>query len=367
MPHSKFLYAAFEILNETYVLIAGGPSACLLLLRNSPTFKSLLVASVTLSAGIYCLSTKRGSTPSSLPDRKNDESVVLVTGCDTGLGFSLAEHLVQEGFVVVAGFLKLDSLGSQLLPQTVIKTRLDITDCESVKSTVKIVEDLLDTHPNYKFHALVNNAATMVFGEFEWLTERLIDLQIQVNLTGTLKLTKAFCPILRMHKGRLITVTSHCSQATLPGLSVYGATKSALSAFSDGLRVEMAKYGVKVITFIPGSFPTESNIMSKQLNYVEEMHDGFTEEQHEFYGDYFKRYNVYLSFLTGPTVPKKINNNELYNKFDNCLLDECPSSVYKVEDWRYFMYHLLFRFSPVCFRDYFVKKFMQMPDYHNNK
>lgn len=240
-----------------------------------------------------------------------------------------------------------------------------------------------------EFHALVNNAATMVFGEFEWLTERLIDLQIQVNLTGTLKLTKEFCPILRMHKGsnlhrhskiqnlfqlmlsyvsgRLITITSHCSQATLPGLSVYGATKSALSAFSDGLRVEMAKYGVKVITFIPGSFPTESNIMSKQLNYVEEMHDGFTEEQHEFYGDYFKRYNVYLSFLTGPTVPKKINNNELYNKFDNCLLDECPSSVYKVEDWRYFMYHLLFRFSPVCFRDYFVKKFMQMPDYHNNK
>lgn len=150
MPHSKFLYAAFEILNETYVLIAGGPSACLLLLRNSPTFKSLLVASVTLSAGIYCLSTKRGgSTPSSLPDRKNDESVVLVTGCDTGLGFSLAEHLVQEGFVVVAGFLKLDSLGSQLLPHTVIKIRLDITDCESVKSTVKTVEDLLDTHPNY--------------------------------------------------------------------------------------------------------------------------------------------------------------------------------------------------------------------------
>lgn len=53
--------------------------------------------------------------------------------------------------------------------------------------------------------------------------------------------------------GRIITVTSHCALATLPGLAVYGATKAGLMAWCDGLRVEQAKYGVHVITFIPGT------------------------------------------------------------------------------------------------------------------
>lgn len=51
-------------------------------------------------------------------------------------------------------------------------------------------------------HGIVNNAGVMVFGEFEWLTERLITQQIHVNFLGTLKFTNAICPLLRQHKGR---------------------------------------------------------------------------------------------------------------------------------------------------------------------
>lgn len=52
-------------------------------------------------------------------------------------------------------------------------------------------------------HAVVNNAGVMVFGEFEWLTEQLIQHQIDVNLLGTLMFSNAICPVLRQHKGTL--------------------------------------------------------------------------------------------------------------------------------------------------------------------
>jgi short-subunit dehydrogenase len=75
--------------------------------------------------------------------------------------------------------------------------------------------------------------------------------------------------------GRLINITSHCSFTCLPGLSVYGATKAGVKAFSDGLRVELSKYGVKVIIFTPGSFVSESNIMARHPEHVHEMHRAF--------------------------------------------------------------------------------------------
>lgn len=53
--------------------------------------------------------------------------------------------------------------------------------------------------------------------------------------------------------GRVITVSSHCARTTLPGLALYSSTKAALRAWSDGLRLELAKYGVAVVQFVPGN------------------------------------------------------------------------------------------------------------------
>lgn len=163
--------------------------------------------------------------------------------------------------------------------------------------------------------------------------------------------------------GRIITVTSHCAHAALPGLAVYGATKAGLAAWSDALRVELKKYGVKVITFIPGSFTQHSNIMSKQVENVYEMHSAFTGEQLYFYGEYFKRYNSYLALLTGPAMPRKIVDSGMYEIYERALLDEFPQAKYVNEPFRYTFYHTLFRITPFWLRDYLVCKFMKMPEY----
>lgn len=92
----------------------------------------------------------------------------------------------------------------------------------------------------------------MVFGEFEWQTQPLAEYQVNVNVLGTMRITRELMPILRENRSRIIVVSSHCADEPLPGISVYGATKAALDAWSTSLRVEVGKYGVEVISFIPG-------------------------------------------------------------------------------------------------------------------
>jgi len=100
--------------------------------------------------------------------------------------------------------------------------------------------------------ALVNNAGVMVFGEFEWQTQALMEHQINVNLLGTMRITRELMPILRENRSRIIVISSHCADEPLPGISIYGATKAALHAWTTSLRVEVGKYGVEVVSFIPG-------------------------------------------------------------------------------------------------------------------
>ena len=92
----------------------------------------------------------------------------------------------------------------------------------------------------------------MIFGEFEWQTEDQMRHQVEVNLLGTMRVTREFLPIIRAHQTRLIVITSHCALEPLPGVAAYGASKAGLSAWTTALRVELKKFNVKVVNFVPG-------------------------------------------------------------------------------------------------------------------
>lgn len=87
---------------------------------------------------------------------------------------------------------------------------LDLRDDKSISDFRMVVEEILGSDKNYKLAALVNNAAIMVFGECEWLTNAIIENQITTNLTGTIKFTNAFLPLMRKYRGRILNVSSHC-------------------------------------------------------------------------------------------------------------------------------------------------------------
>ena len=213
---------------------------------------------------------------------------------------------------------------------------------------------------------MFNNAGVMVFGEIEWQTSNLINKQISVNLCGTINVTKALLPLVRQHKARIINVTSHCGLRSLPGLPVYCATKAGLKAFTDSLRLDMNKYEVEVINFVPGSFLNTSNLASRHSENAKEMRESFNSEQLNFYGDFFDRYNNYLNGLSGEKSPQLVDKLIL-SAFDDALMDSPPKTIYISEPIRYKFYHVLFKVSPQKVTDWLLYKFVSMPQYDASK
>jgi 3-hydroxybutyrate dehydrogenase len=174
----------------------------------------------------------------------------------------------------------------------------------------------------------------MCFGEFEWQTDDIIEQQIGVNLLGHMRVTKEFLPLIRKHRGRIVNVTSHCALKALPGLAPYAASKVALSFWTESLRMELKKYKVDVVNFIPGSYVTCTNISSRQTEYAQEMRKSMTAEQLDFYSDYFDEYNSYLKVISGYKAPVEIDDKGLMLKFERALRDEEPMKVYIHEPYR---------------------------------
>lgn len=110
---------------------------------------------------------------------------------------------------------------------------------------------------------MINNAGVMVFGNFEWQTQKQLTTQVGVNLLGTWRLSQETLPLLRRSSKinakknimpRLITVGSHCGIQPLSTLSAYAATKCAIKGWCEALRMELKPTGVRVVSFIPGTF-----------------------------------------------------------------------------------------------------------------
>lgn len=301
---------------------------------------------------------------------KLDTKVVVITGCDSGLGYSMALYCHNLGMVVCATVLnpsgktakELQELGETTGRLVVI--HLDVTDTANVRTAVKQVAELFEEDKSLELCAIVNNAGIMVFGESEWQTENLILKQIYTNLYGPIQITKYFSPLLRHHRGRIINISSHCALAGLPGLSVYAGTKAGLLAWSDALRIEMSKFGVKVISFVPGSFVTQTSILSNQSQYADEMAQSMDKDVFEFYKDYFHQCNSYLSFVSKETTVRQITDNTLYTNLNDALLSYSPKTHYMNSPLRYSFYHFLFSVSPVWLRDKLVQKFVSLPKWN---
>ncbi|XP_055524474.1 D-beta-hydroxybutyrate dehydrogenase, mitochondrial [Wyeomyia smithii] len=378
-------FSPLTLATETLFLLGSGAFGMMSVLQHGSSFDWLKYVTLTTGGSLLLLliannissaAKQRNASKGRRKANPREQSVMIVTGCDSGLGFNIAKLCHRLGFVVFAGCLSKDAEGAKLLQQLahddaadnerLFVEQLNITLEESVLMMNKSVKVFFEKNPTFDLFALVNNAGVMCFGEFEWQLSEHLEQQINVNLLGTMRMTKSFLPLVRKHRSRIINVTSHCSLQALPGLSVYSATKAALRFWTESLRMEMSSYGVQVINFIPGSLVMQSNICAKQNQYAAQMKAGFSAEQLEFYGSYFDEYNAYLRVIAGPKPVQALpDNHDVLRCFADALLDECPKRVYKSEPWRYRVYHLLFGITPTPIRDWLVRRFINMPMYRS--
>ncbi|XP_077559722.1 17-beta-hydroxysteroid dehydrogenase type 6-like isoform X1 [Haemaphysalis longicornis] len=189
---------------------------------------------------------------------------VLITGCDRGFGRLLARRLDGEGYKVFAGCLFPDRNRAELEGASRSGMRvvpLDVRDDKQVADAVQLVDRELGQH---QLWGVVCNAGVNIFTEFEWASQAEVSWMFDINVHGTLRVTRAFLPMLRRSRGRLVFVASYAGRVAPVWIVPYAMTKAAVIALADGLRRELAQWGVGVSTIEPTYYVTEINPRAEQ-------------------------------------------------------------------------------------------------------
>jgi len=175
---------------------------------------------------------------------------VLITGCSSGIGQAAALALHEAGRTVIATARNPASL-SGLADRGLRTLALDVTDEDSMRAAVDAAGPI---------DVLVNNAGYGLYGTVEQLPMTEIRRQFETNFFGLVRLTQLVLPGMRAAGGgRILNVSSMGGRATLPGGAFYHASKYAVEALSDALRMEVAPFGIDVVLIEPGPVRTPWN------------------------------------------------------------------------------------------------------------
>ena len=176
----------------------------------------------------------------------------LVTGASSGIGEETARTLHKLGYTVYAAARRTDRL-EQLTPIGIHALAMDVTDDESMTSGIeKIIAK------TGGIDVLVNNAGYGSFGTIEDVSIDEARRQFEVNVFGLARLTQLVLPHMRAQRsGTIINISSMGGRLTTPLGGWYHATKYAVEALSDALRMETAPFGIDVVVIEPGGIRTE--------------------------------------------------------------------------------------------------------------
>lgn len=177
-----------------------------------------------------------------------DSRCVLITGCSSGIGLAIATGLHERGYRVFASARKkqdvekIKQLGLQCF-------QLDLEDTDSIRQAVKL---LLEQTENQLF-ALINNGAYGQPGAVEDLQTEVLRRQFETNFFGTHELTRLLIPALRKQQcSHIIQVSSILGFICLPYRGAYNASKYALEALTDTMRLELTGSGIHLSLIEPG-------------------------------------------------------------------------------------------------------------------
>jgi NAD(P)-dependent dehydrogenase (short-subunit alcohol dehydrogenase family) len=174
---------------------------------------------------------------------------VLITGCSTGIGQDLARRLALANYTVIATARHPETLADL---QVALKLPLDVTDSESIASATQQVVRRFG-----RVDVLVNNAGYALRGAVEEISDEQVHKMFDVNVYGVMRMIRAVVPQMRRQKaGRIINISSFGGKLVVPVNGTYSATKFALEALSDALRLELALFGIQVVLIEPGNIRT---------------------------------------------------------------------------------------------------------------
>lgn len=200
---------------------------------------------------------------------------VLVTGAGRGIGKSIVEHLAARGWDVIAGVRGEPDAAvvTALNPQRISSVILDVTDAGHISALNESLPERLD--------AIVNNAGVVVSGPMETVTPDEWRKQLEVNVVGQLAVTQAVLPRLRKSRGRVVFISSVNGRLSMPLIGAYSASKFALEAAADALRMELRPWHIGVAIVEPAQ--TDTDMWRTADDMVNQTEATLTAEQRDLY------------------------------------------------------------------------------------
>jgi NAD(P)-dependent dehydrogenase (short-subunit alcohol dehydrogenase family) len=181
------------------------------------------------------------------------ERVILVTGCSSGIGRATALDAAGRGHRVFATARNRNDLAELERRENLETLALDVTDAGAVRAAVDAALARAG-----RLDALVNNAGYGQYGAVEEVTLDEWRAQFEVNLFGAIAAIQAVLPTMRRQRsGTIVNVSSVSGRVSIPFAAPYSASKYALEAVSDALRIELAAFGIRVVLVEPGPIETQ--------------------------------------------------------------------------------------------------------------
>jgi len=205
---------------------------------------------------------------------------VLLTGASRGIGEACALRLDELGFAVCAGVRRaadgeaLRRKGSPGLTPVI----LDVADAASIASAAAAVAGIVG---EAGLAGLVNNAGISIAGPLEFLSLGQLRDQFEVNVIGLVAVTQAFLPLVRQGSGRIVNMASMEGRVAMPFVGPYCASKFAVEALTNSLRMELESWSIPVSVIEPGIVAT--SLMERSLEAAEEAGKELPERAHELY------------------------------------------------------------------------------------
>ena len=212
----------------------------------------------------------------------DDLAAVLVTGTSTGIGEAIARRLDRRGYRVFAGVRRPED-GERLAESASDRLQwllLDVTRPEQIAEAARTIEAAVGDRG---LAGLVNNAGIAIGGPLEFVAIGDVRRQLEVNVLGLLAVTQAMLPSLRSARGRIVNIGSIAGRSVAPMVGPYCASKHAVEALTDGLRLELFDAGIEVSVVAPGAVKTP--IWAKGIGMLERIGERLPPAALERYGD----------------------------------------------------------------------------------
>lgn len=278
---------------------------------------------------------------------------VLITGASTGIGAACAIGCAGQGMTVFAG-VRNPEAGAALRARggaAIIPLELDVTDGESVKRAAGIVERHVG---DAGLFGLVNNAGIAIGSPLELIPLVQLRQQLEVNVVGQIAVTQAVLPLLRRARGRIVNMGSIAGRGTIPMTGPYSASKHALEALTDALRLELYPWGIEVSIIEPGAIATP--IWDKSLQISHDVEKDMPVEAKHLYEAAAARIRETMSVAAARAIPP----DAVVKAVLHALTAKRPKTRYLVgRDAK--LRALMLKWLPDRFQDWILKKVLKLP------